>query len=396
MKVGDPVSLYVPPEGELPGKLVGVAERHISTPTGRSDFREFELTVSTTRPQPLRIWVDGSNRLAEVILPATGITVARSDLSTVMVREELVRNAGDESVFVPMTGFAAGATVTTPTASAPKVRRPAVILVPGFGPEDRDEAVGGVPIFGLVAGAVADAGYLAVRYDHRGIGQSGGRPESATLTDYRDDLIEVVNWVRNRKDVDPKHVALIAYGEGGAVAMLAAAKSDDIKGVGLLAVPGTSGRDYVLEQQTRALAAMTLTDADRAAKIALEHRLIDATISGAGIDQLPAELSHGAEQPIFKSWLLFDPTVAIRKLDQPVLILQGLGDADVPRTHADALATAARARKRPADATRVAVLPNVTHVLTSAGVTTIGLPPLSPDVTQALTAWLHDVFTASK
>ena len=395
MKVGDPVPLYVAPEGEIPAKLVSVADRHIATPTGRIDFREFNLTVSAAQPQPLRIWVDSANRLAEVAIPLSGITVARSDLATVMVREELVHNAGDDAVFVPMNGFEAGATVTTPKAAAANVRHPAVILVPGFGPEDRDEAAGGVPVYGLIAGALADAGYVAVRYDHRGIGQSGGRPESATLADYRDDLLQLLAWVRNRKDVDSKHVAVAAYGEGGAIAMLAAAKTDDIKGVALLGVPGTTGRDYVLEQQTRALAAMKISEADRANKVALEHRLIDATISGTGVEQLPAELIPAAEQPMFKSWLLFNPAKAIVKIDQPVLILQGAGDADLPRTHADALATAAHARKRPADATRVAVLPNVTHVLTSAGAaTTIGFPPLSPDVTQTLTGWLRDVFAA--
>jgi len=394
MNVGDPVPLYVAPAGEIPAKIVSIDERHIATPKGRSDFREFVLTVSTSQPQPVRVWVDASNRLAEVVLPMSGISVARSDLATVMVREELVHNAGDEPLFVPMTGFTAGVTVTTPAGAPPRGKWPAVILVPAFGPEDRDNAVAGVPVFGLVAGAMADAGYVAVRYDHRGIGQSGGRPENATLTDYRDDLVDLIEWVRKRKDVDDRHVAVVAYGESGAVALLAAAKTGDIKGVALLAVPGTSGRDYVLEQQTHALAALKLTDADRAEKVALEHRLIEATISGVGIDQLPAALSHGAEQPIFKSWLLFDPAVAIRKVDQPVLILQGLGDEDLPRAHADALAAAARARKRPADATRVAVLPNVTHVLTAAGTTTIGLPPLSPDVTHALTTWLHDVFAA--
>lgn len=393
MKVGDPVPLYVAPDGEIPAKLAAIVDKHIATPTGRSDFREFELTVATSQPQPLRVWLDASNRLAEVILPLAGISVARSDLATVMVREELVHNAGDAPLFVPMTGFSAGVTVTTPTGAPPKTKWPAVILVPGFGPEDRDEAVGGVPVFGLLAGAMASAGYVTVRYDHRGIGQSGGRPENATLADYRDDLVEMIAWVRNRKDVDARHVAVVAYGEGGAVALLAAAKTDDIKGVALLAVPGTSGRDYVLEQQTRALAKMKLSDADRAEKIALEHRLIDAAVSGTGIDQLPPDLSHGAEQPIFKSWLLFDPTVALRKVDQPVLILQGLGDADLPRTHAEALATAARARKRPATATRVAVLPNVTHGLTAAGTATIGLPALSPDVTQAVTDWLRDLFS---
>jgi len=163
----------------------------------------------------------------------------------------------------------------------------------------------------------------------------------------------------------------------------------------LLAVPGSSGRDYVLEQQARTLAAMSLSEADRAAKVALEHRLIDAALSGTGWQALPPDLGHGADQPIFKSWLLFDPATVLRRVKQPVLILQGLADADVPRAHADRLAGVARARKRPADATRVALIAGVAHNLTLASGTG-GPAMLAPDVSATLAGWLHDVFGHGK
>jgi pimeloyl-ACP methyl ester carboxylesterase len=393
MKVGDAVPLYVAPDGEVTATLSTMTPRQIATPKAHLEIREFDLTVSSAVVQAMQIWVDDHNRLARVVLPAAAITVARDDLATVMAREELVRNAGDSPAFVPMAGFTAGATVTSPP--SPTGRRPAVILVPGVGPEDRDEAIAGVPVFGLVAGAVADAGYLVVRYDRRGVGQTGGRTENATLEDYRDDLLQVLDWVRHRKDVDADRIAVLGYDDGGAVAMLAAAKDDRIKALGLIAVPGSTGRDYVLEQQSRTLATMQLSDADRAAKVALEHRLIDAALSGTGWETLPPDLGHGAEQPIFKSWLLFDPSATLKKVKQPVLILQGLADADLPRAHADRLATVAHARKRPVDATRVALIAGVAHNLTPAsGGSGPGL--LSPDVTAALSGWLHDVFGQAK
>jgi pimeloyl-ACP methyl ester carboxylesterase len=393
MKVGDAVPLYVAPNGEVTATLSTVTPRRITTPKARLELREFDLTVSTGTAEAMQVWVDDQNRLARVTLPSAAITVARDDLATVMAREELVRNAGDAATFIPMAGFSAGATVTSPPPATE--RRPAVILVPGFGPEDRDEAIAGVPVFGLVAGALADAGYVVVRYDRRGVGQTGGRTENATLEDYRDDLLQVLDWVRQRKDVNPDRIAVLGYDDGGAVAMLAAAKDDRIKGLCLVAVPGSSGRDYVLEQQSRTLAAMQLSDADRAAKIALEHRLIDAALSGTGWERLPPDLAHGADQPIFKSWLLFDPSTTLPKVKQPVLILQGLADDDVPRAHADRLATVARARKRPAEATRVAVIPGVAHNLNPAS-GAAGPVMLSPDVSGALTGWLHEVFGHGK
>ena len=76
------------------------------------------------------------------------------------------------------------------------------MLVGGSGPLDRDETVAGIPIFGQLAGALADAGFTVLRYDKRGIGQSGGRVEAAGLTDYAEDLRAAVKFMAARKDVD--------------------------------------------------------------------------------------------------------------------------------------------------------------------------------------------------
>ena len=61
------------------------------------------------------------------------------------------------------------------------------------GPVDRDEIVSGVAVFGMLATPLADAGYYVLRYDKRGIGQSGGRAETATLEDLAEDVRAVVS-----------------------------------------------------------------------------------------------------------------------------------------------------------------------------------------------------------
>jgi pimeloyl-ACP methyl ester carboxylesterase len=106
---------------------------------------------------------------------------------------------------------------------------------------------------------------------------------------------------------------------------------------------------------------------------------------------------YTAEQPIFKSWLQFDPAATLAKVPQPVLILQGAADVDLPRTHADALATVARARPKhqPTD-TQVVVVAGASHTLTAGSGPVIGLPPLAPDVRTALVAWLHDALGRAK
>ena len=127
-------------------------------------------------------------------------------------------------------------TLSKPASAPPGATRlPAVLLVGGSGPTDRDELVFGIPIFGQLADAIADAGFIVLRYDKRGVGMSGGRDEAATLADYADDVRAAVKFLSDRKDVDPKRIAFVGYGEGGIVAMLAAAKDKRIAALALVA-----------------------------------------------------------------------------------------------------------------------------------------------------------------
>ena len=105
---------------------------------------------------------------------------------------------------IPANGFSLAATISRPIAAEPApapgrkpapVRLPAVVLVSGSGPTDRDEFVAGIPIFAQLANALADAGYLVVRYDERGAGQSGGRQESATIEEFAVDARAVVAYL---------------------------------------------------------------------------------------------------------------------------------------------------------------------------------------------------------
>src|SRR5690606_26914458 len=173
----------------------------------------------------------------------------------------------DEEDMIPANGFNLAATISRPpgtTAPAPKAkdvpRLPVAILLAGSGELDRDGVAFGVPILGQLAGALADAGYLVVRFDKRGVGQSGGRAESATLPDYAEDVLAVVRALERRKDVDDKRIAVVGHSEGGAVALLAAARTKDIAAVVSIAGPGVTGSELILAQQKHALGRLSLPD----------------------------------------------------------------------------------------------------------------------------------------
>ena len=134
-------------------------------------------------------------------------------------------------------------------------------------------------MYGQLANALADAGFLVLRYDKRGVGQSGGRIETAGFAEYAEDLRAAVKFVADRKDVDPKRIAVVGHSEGGAIALVAAARDKRIAALVLMAAVGVSGSDLVLAQQKRLLDRSNLSDADKQATIDLQKQILEAVIT---------------------------------------------------------------------------------------------------------------------
>ncbi len=320
------------------------------------------LSVAGSGDVPLEVWGDVSGRLLRVSIPAQGFEYVRDDVAAVSTRRVVISRPTDEQVFVPANGFNLAGTLSFPAAPAP--RNPAVVLVAGSGPMDRDETVAGIPVLGQLAGQLADAGYIVLRYDKRGLGQSGGRVESASLSDYADDLRAAVKYLADRRDVDGRRIAVVGHSEGGSIALLEAAKDGRPAAVVLVGSPGLSGADVVLAQQKHALDHLNLSDADKQARIDLQKKIQEAVISGKGWDGVPPELRRQADNPEFQSILQFDPSQVIAKVRQPILVVQGMLDTQVEPANADRLETLARGRKgRTVDIVKI---PGVNHLFVPA------------------------------
>jgi pimeloyl-ACP methyl ester carboxylesterase len=393
---GARIPVYVPPEGEITATVNRITPRRVISPGTTTELIEYDLTLDRpAAPMSVIVSVDDRGRLAKVVLGEQGFAAVREDISTVMSREERVRNTGDADVFIPGSGFSIAATITVPPGGA--ARKPAVILVGGPGQQGRDATRYGVPIFGLLAGQVAEAGYVVVRFDPRGNGQSGGRTEHAGIEEYAGDVLSIVQWLRRRPDVDPDRMALVSHAEGSAVAITAAARERRIVTLALLSAPGLTGRETVLAQQQQALDQLTGTPAEREARVSMQVRVIDAVISGKGWEAIPPDVRRQADTPWFRTWLLFDPAVALRRVRQPILILHGALDREVPPSNGDRLEEIARARKNaPPTATRKVVTPGVNHLLLPATTGQIGEyealsgQTVSPEVGSAVVAWLNE------
>src|SRR5262245_15823384 len=206
---------YVLPEAVIGLLVAATSTERMQVGTALLDVRRYDLVFGTPTDDVAATLIaaeDGT--LVRVGIPAQGIDVVREDVASSTSRTQVHSNPGDEPLIIPSTGFNLGATVTRPKAGAAATRLPAVVLLAGAGANDRDGFMYGIPLLGQLAGTLADAGFLVVRYDRRGFGQSGGRAESATMSDYADDARTVVRWLLDRKDVDPKRIALVGHGEG--------------------------------------------------------------------------------------------------------------------------------------------------------------------------------------
>ena len=366
---GTAIPAYIAPQAEITIRLNRSTEQRIATADGTIAARRHSVTfLNRGNPFDAEIWSDDGHRLVRISMPAIGLEIARQDVVALSARQETMRHERDEETRIAASGFNLAATITPPELPAASadgdddIEWPAVILVPGSGSIDRDETRSGVPIYGHLAGGLSDAGFLVVRYDKRGVGQSGGRIENARLDEYAQDVRSIVRYLRDRDDVDDRRIAVVGYDEGSWIALLAASKERRIAALGLVAAPSTRGSEFVLEQQRQALARMDVSDAEKLSKIRLQEQIHAAVMSGDGWDEIPFTMRDQAETPWFESYLEFWPADIIDDLRQPMVVVHGGLDRQIVPGHADRLAEMGQARDRRV-ATELHRFENLNHLL---------------------------------
>jgi pimeloyl-ACP methyl ester carboxylesterase len=264
---------------------------------------------------------------------------------------------------------------------------PAVLIIAGSGPTDRDgnSTFPNVKPANLkqIAQGLAAAGVPSLRYDKRVTGKS--RPATLKETDLHfdtwvDDAVLFARLLKAQPNVSC--VILLGHSEGALIAALAARK---IETCGVIEVSG-AGRPLgvVIREQ---LAAQNLPPPLPAqietGLTELEHGRLIANIPGL------ETLFRPSVQPLLISQLTLDPAKALAAVKAPVLILQGDNDLQISVQDARLLAAA-----RP-DA-RLVILPGVNHLLKAAptdragNIATYDDPdrPLAPGVMPAILAFV--------
>ena len=252
-------------------------------------------------------------------------------------------------------GVKLAGTLTLPRTTGPF---PAVVLITGSGPQNRNEELLGHKPFLVLADHLTRKGIAVLRVDDRGVGGSTGNITTSTSEDFAGDVLAGIEILKTRKEINSKQIGLIGHSEGGLIAPMVAARSTDVAFIVLMAGPGLIGEEILYLQGaliTKAAGAGDQTiAASRAAQQAIFSVLKEEKDSAAAEKRIRENFSKTTAQmtdeqkkasgieatfnaqlkmvltPWFRYFLTYDPRPALMKVKCPVLAINGEKDLQVP------------------------------------------------------------------
>lgn len=256
-------------------------------------------------------------------------------------------------------GITLAGTLTFPKSETPL---PAVVLVSGSGPQDRDETIMGHRPFWVLADYLTRRGIAVLRYDDRGVGKSGGDFSTATMSDFISDALAGIAYLKTRNEIDPHKIGIIGHSEGGWIAPEIATRSRDVAFIVLMAAPGITGEELLILQNTalmkasgidKALITKTIQSSRAMFSIVKNvhdskeaekrlRRLHKTFMDGLSDEQKQAYQQFGGPDtlfeaqltmllsPWFRQLLSYDPRPFLQKVTCLVLAITGEKDLQVP------------------------------------------------------------------
>lgn len=251
---------------------------------------------------------------------------------------------------------------------------PAVILITGSGPQNRDEELLGHKPFLVLSDYLTRNGIAVLRFDDRGIGASTGDFKTATSADFATDVEAGVEYLLQRKEIDKKKIGLIGHSEGGIIAPMVAVKSKGVSFIVLMAGTGIQGDQLLLLQATLIGRAAGVSEEDLEKTRAINRGTYDLVIQSKSTEQLNKDLTaymtayieqvlkddpeqklpegttieqvvkvqvDGLISPWMQYFIKYDPSIILEKVKCPVLAINGEKDLQVPpKENLEAIKTA--------------------------------------------------------
>lgn len=227
--------------------------------------------------------------------------------------------------------YALPATISMPTGIG---MFPAVVLVHGSGPNDRDESIGPNKPFRDLAWGLASRGIVVLRYDKRTRSHPQyyqSHPYYTVKDEVTDDADSAVVLLSRIPNVDAKRVYLLGHSLGAYLAPRIAHGNDAIAGVILLSSPTRHLEDIALEQ-IRYIAEQE----PQADKQTMDNQI---TLMQNARDEIRSLTSADSSKTILgvpgSYWLdlrQYDVVGTASSLKQPVFIAHGERDYQVTMT----------------------------------------------------------------
>jgi dienelactone hydrolase len=261
----------------------------------------------------LRFIVNGSGLLSLFVVQPGAIEWSRPPYSKPDSFTEREVTVGDAEWKLP-------GTLTVPTGAGPF---PAVVLVHGSGPNDRDETVGGTKVFKDLAEGLASRGMVVLRYEKRTrlYGSRVSAIKHFTVAEETvDDAAKGAALLRTQKEVDPNKVFVLGHSLGGYVAPRIADEDGKLAGLIVMAGNVRPVEDLVIEQMQWIGSQQSAID--QATAIQAKVKKLEP-----GDDDSPAIM--GAPPAYWLDLKGYNPAEKAKSLGRPMLILQGERDYQV-------------------------------------------------------------------
>ena len=261
-----------------------------------------------------------------------------------------------EDVFFenPTAGITLAGTLTIPETGS---NFTAVILITGSGAQDRNEEIMGHKPFLVIADYLTRHGIAVLRYDDRGTAQSTGNFAHATTADFATDVESAVAYLKTRPEINPQKTGLIGHSEGGNIAPMVAARSNDVAFIVLLASTGIRGDALLLLQQEAVYRVSGILEDKLMDIIKINAKVLEMIINATGVvtqqeiidfmttlkDDIVAASPEGLTADAYitqfavslsslwmQYFLRYDPAPALEQVKCPVLAVNGGKDLQVP------------------------------------------------------------------
>jgi uncharacterized protein len=278
-------------DGELGGRIRIVEEgsRVVELSEVRREGDRLEFALDTSIGRAVFSGVDQGRRIAGRFVQ--GAVHGRFKLRRAPESPDAVRPPRGEPIEQDISftnsDVKFSGTVSLPSSPGP---HPALVLCGGSGGVDRDGFVYGFRPLRLIAHHLTARGFLVLRYDDRGVGNSTGERLTATTSERADDAIAALSALKERADVAPDRVGLLGHSEGGTVAALAAARSRAAFVV-LLAGIAVRGDRLLAAQAADLSRAAGATEEEAAQAVARINQVVAAARSDKGWDAVEAAVA---------------------------------------------------------------------------------------------------------